>query len=150
MSLPRAGSRFSDIATDIKATFGKLAGDTAYYITKELIEITPKLSNTLVNGWNYGPTATGHVLGKGASEFNNRGGKNGKTIIPEPYQPLRILPYKRYKNLHSMFVIWNNVPYLKWVNDGRVFGRETRSASKHINFVQRGITAGQAKAMAVL
>lgn len=144
MRLPQGTTkRFADIATNIKEVVGEKNGKIAYLITKELMKATPRLSNDLHNSWNYGPSATGHVLGKGKSEYNDRS-ENGKTIIPRDKQPLRILPYKAYKKVHKFFVIWNNMPYLGHVNNGVVFGRITRSSKKHLGFVNRALSNAEA------
>lgn len=144
MRLPQGTTkRFTDIANDIKEVMGNQNNKVAYILTKELMKETPRLSNDLHNSWNYGPTATGHVLGKGKSEYNDRS-ENGKTIIPRPLQPLKVLTYKRYKRMHAIFVIWNNMHYLEHVNNGIVFGRRTESSKKHLGFVNRALSNGEA------
>ena len=141
-SLPRGEltNRFSDIAIDIEHVLGKRNGEIAYEIAKAVQKETPTLSNALANSWKYGPTATGHVLGKGPSEFNDR--TESGTIIPQKWRPIEPIEHKTYTKMHDYFFIWNNTPYLEYVNDGLVFGRRNDRGEQNRNFVQRGMRIG--------
>jgi len=152
-------NRFSDVAQDIERVVSKMPDVIAYNLANELQKVTQRLSNSLANSWRlsnslanswrYGPitSATGHVFGKGLSEYVGRD-ENGN-IKAQPHTPFEPVERKQYveKTLKQSFLVWNNSPYLEDRNDGFVFGRYTGANQ---NFIQQGLSKGHIKAKALL
>jgi len=144
----------SDIGNVIHDIVAKQPNIIAYNIASALQEpdITPRDTNNLVNGWAYGPMTSGHVMSKGASEYEKfylsvKTKSKTESLRRQdevPFQPVTRKPYKK-GTLNRKFMIWNNVPYLSWRNDGWVYGRLTGADA---GFMGNGIRRGEDRASA--
>lgn len=112
-------SRFGAIIDVMREAIGKDAEKIARTTAQNLIYDSPKDTNNLARSWRFGTTPNDYVFPyeKGASH------------------PLPFLKKKPVKKI-STWYIWNNVPYLGFVNDG--FSVDGTS-DKNINFIQKSI-----------
>jgi len=138
------------LANDIFETFGKDSYLYARTIHINLVRDTIKSKpNPVHTGlvrqeWNHGATITGHVYGGGygmdIKEYNkkvyNKLKKDSKGIIEPKQFGEPIVPNRTYKKTNKFYYVWNNSPYVNFLNDGYVFGRKD---SKYLNFIQRSI-----------
>jgi len=153
MPLSRGKSgTYADIAKDIFESVGRDNAELVYSIFSELWKDTPICTGALNENWHYGPSATGQIFQIDQekhvpkSEFH-RGTYDECDGVRTPVPAKKI-----YKKRWSKFYIWNNVPYLSYVNDGitwRGAKQTTPKTRANVNFVQKAILKGLKKSIGI-
>jgi len=127
-------NHFGDLVDNI----GKFVGNRVLHVTLNvfdaLIDGTPRTTGTgtpvdtgtLRANWNIGirPTSSYIERIKGSQ-------------LPKPN------PNIKSYGIHYTYYLWNNSPYLNYVNDGIIWrGAKTDNSRQNINFVQKAIDIG--------
>ena len=117
---------FGDIVDNIYQHVGKEASKILYHIHLELSYTTPSDTGTLRANWHHGIRPNSNFIPrvKDAS-------------IPRPD-----VKFKNYGFNHAYY-LWNNSPYITYVNDG-IAGKAGQTAKSSANqyFIQKAIAKG--------
>lgn len=140
MPLPSVGTTnfFGDLTENIYKHVGKEASNLLYQIHLALVDGTPAT------------TGSGSPVDTGALKANWHKGirPNSNYIKRVPGERVAQPPvtFKNYGFNHTYY-LWNNTPYLSYVNDG-IAGKAgiTPNSSVNINFVQKAIAVGEKNA----
>ena len=143
MALPsgRTTNFFGDLTKTIYDNFERNAADVVNSIHKALLDGTPR------------DTGTGTPVDTGALKANWHAGAFPNTnVIDRPTDGITKIPQPELNTklygIHRQYYIWNNSPYLEYVNAG-IAGKAgiTTKSSINIGFVKKAMDIGIKVAM---
>ncbi len=125
--------------------FGHLVDNIYEHVGKEASNVVNSIHLALVDGTPRG-TGSGTPVDTGTLKANWHAGIRPNSSFIERQQdvqvPEPIVNTKTYGINHTYY-IWNNSPYLNYVNDGIVRGGgSTPNSMINLNFVQKAIAVG--------
>lgn len=130
---------FGDLVESIYETFETDAANLVDYIHKELVEISPVETGTLVSNWKKGITPHSQ-----SDNIRPKSKKKNFYLAPE------LTSVKTY-GVQKKYYIWNNTPYLQFVNAGiNPLVPDSIKVKMSKGFVQRGIKRGEARAAGLI
>lgn len=133
----RFTNHFGDLVETIYNNFEENASEVVDEVHKELVANSPYYTGTLSSNWKKGI----------------RPNSKGDNIRPEDakiatYSPASTKKVKTY-GIHQRYYIWNNTPYLKWVNAG-INPLVPGGNDNNKGFIEISISTGVAKAQGKL
>ena len=136
MALPSGGTTnfFGDLVDTIYSNHENNCAELINSVYDSLVDESPVDTGALRANWAAGITPNSNYIEQ----------PSPKTPNSVPFVPRKAKTY----GVKRQYFIWNNTPYLSYVNAG-IAGRNhtvTPKSSKNIDFVQRGIAIGVAKA----
>jgi len=135
MGTGRVTNHFGDLVETIYDNFEKNAANVVDNIYNELVEESPVQTGTLASNWK-----------KGIRPNTKADNIRPKNTSRQKYQKPQPSSQKTYGR-HERYYIWNNTPYLVYVNAGinPLFPDSAKVAASK-GFVRRAIKRGEAKA----
>ena len=132
-------NHFGDLVDNIEKHIGAEASIVLNSIHEALMDGTPRTTSsgtpvdtgTLRANWNIGIRPNSNYIKRIKG-----------TNLPKP------TPNTKTYGIHYAYYLWNNSPYLNYVNDGIIWrGAKTDNSRQNINFVQKAIAIGMQNAI---